>query len=275
MDSPELNSHFLEARPPFSKNAVNRQGKNWRDGGDCDLDLIESFLEYNSEYLDQLLQLAHQTIKSLILPLTPGTAQGVAPDTQNYLLTARVKTTDTLRQKLVRMETTPLLNIQDVAGLRFDCDVSLSQQTKIAEIFVQEFSNAGASRVDIRDLRTSPHSGYRAIHLHIRAAAGRAEMQIRTALQSQWANLYEEAADIYGRDIRYLHEGATVPSGAEHVIQSLHALSSLINRFETAADLASGTSFDEIELMKSTVSNNLGTLHTELRQARLRISQER
>lgn len=100
-------------------------------------------------------------------------------------------------------------------------------------------------------------------------------MQIRTALQSQWANLYEEAADIYGRDIRYLHEGATVPSGAEHVIQSLHALSSLISRLETAANIDTGTSCDEIELMKSTVSNNLGTLHTELREARLRINQER
>ena len=58
-------------------------------------------------------------------------------------------------------------------------------------------------------------------------------MQIRTALQSKWANLYEEAADIYGRDIRYLREkGVTMPPGAEDVVGQLHELSSLVKRVE-------------------------------------------
>ncbi|OFT84229.1 hypothetical protein HMPREF3101_04630 [Corynebacterium sp. HMSC29G08] len=99
------------------------------------------------------------------------------------------------------MKTTPLSNIQDIAGFRFDCSLTLTEQTKVAEAFKNAFLLEGAKRVDVRDLREDSHSGYRAVHLHIRSELGRAEMQIRSALQSKWANLYEEAADIYGRDI--------------------------------------------------------------------------
>ena len=98
---------------------------------------------------------------------------------------SRVKTKDTLLEKLQRLQTTPLMNIQDVAGIRFDCDLSLTEQTEVAEVFKRGFENSGAKRVDIRDCRDEPHSGYRAIHLYIRGNAGRSEMQIRTAWQSK------------------------------------------------------------------------------------------
>ena len=42
-----------------------------------------------------------------------------------------------------------------------------------------------------------PHNGYRAVHIHVDFPAGKAEIQIRTPLQAEWANAYEIAADIF------------------------------------------------------------------------------
>lgn len=49
------------------------------------------------------------------------------------------------------------------------------------------------------------HQGYRAVHVLIRLLNGGApaEIQVRTALQGAWANLYERLGDHFGRDIRY------------------------------------------------------------------------
>ncbi|MDY5839578.1 MAG: hypothetical protein SPJ78_02470 [Corynebacterium camporealensis] len=121
-------------------------------------------------------------------------------------------------------------------GIRFDCDLTLSQQTDVARFFAETFRQQGAKQVDIKDLRGDPHSGYRAVHLHVHANAGRSEIQIRTALQSRWANIYEKAGDIYGRDIRYLHEGEEIPKNAEKMVQDLHRLSRIIERIEALSD---------------------------------------
>ncbi|SER77647.1 hypothetical protein [Corynebacterium cystitidis] len=80
------------------------------------------------------------------------------------------------------MGNTPLLNVQDIAGIRFDCDLTLTEQRQVANLFAEDLKLEGATRVDIKDYLDSPHSGYRAVHLHVRAKAGRAEIQIRTAV---------------------------------------------------------------------------------------------
>ena len=161
----------------------------------------------------------------------------VEPDSDRYFLSSRVKTRDTLREKLSRMPSFPLENIQDVSGVRMDVDVTLKEQTVLAKLLSRELVKAGARKVVLRDMREEPHSGYRAVHLHVMSEAGRAEFQLRTALQSQWANLYEMAGDLYGREIRYLEFGGRIPAEFEIEIRALHEVSEVVNRVEKLVDI--------------------------------------
>ncbi|MFT4044810.1 MAG: GTP pyrophosphokinase family protein [Gordonia sp. (in: high G+C Gram-positive bacteria)] len=114
-------------------------------------------------------------------------------------ITARAKTIDTLREKLVR-EPLRLNQVQDLAGVRIDIDAPLGIQTALSDEIRQFF---GVERAEIKDIRTNPHSGYRAVHVWLRLPAGRVEVQIRTRGQSAWANSYERLGDLVGRHIRY------------------------------------------------------------------------
>lgn len=114
-------------------------------------------------------------------------------------VTSRPKTLDTLRQKLQRDRATPLPRIQDVAGVRFEAEMSLDDQDKVATEICRILGQPSDA---IRDLRVTPHSGYRAVHVWVRSP-WRAEVQVRTHLQGEWANMYESAADFFGRSIRY------------------------------------------------------------------------
>ena len=115
-------------------------------------------------------------------------------------VTSRPKTIDTLRQKLQREHTTQLPSIQDIAGVRFEAEMTLDEQDAVANAVAGLFGHD--LKACTKDLRDDPHSGYRAVHLWLRLPA-RVEVQIRTHLQGQWANTYEALADLMGREIRY------------------------------------------------------------------------
>lgn len=271
MSAFDESSRRLAGKRPYAKSAVDTAGSRWRDGEPYDPEPIEDFLEFNAIFLSDLLEIAEAAARSLILPLQLGSDSKVLPGSNTYIISGRVKTESTLLQKLRRMGTTPISNIQDVAGLRFDSSLTLTDQSKVAEVFRNAFLVEGAKRVDIRDLREDSHSGYRAIHLHIRSELGRAEMQIRTALQSKWANLYEEAADIYGRDIRYLHEkGVRMPPGAEEVVERLHELSALVKRAEELSDTRDPDLQPRIDALQREVYGMLENIHASIGDARPR-----
>lgn len=105
-----------------------------------------------------------------------------------------------MREKLRRDRSTPLSNVQDIAGVRFEAEMSLSEQRAVAETIARIFGHDPSEAV--HDLLSSPHSGYRALHVWLRLPE-RVEVQVRTQLQGAWANLYEEAGDLFGRGIRY------------------------------------------------------------------------
>ena len=117
-----------------------------------------------------------------------------------FEVTGRPKTLDTLRQKLRRDHSTPLQNVQDIAGVRFEAEMSLDEQDAVVTAICGVFDHDPS--IAVRDMRAQPHSGYRAVHIWLRLPS-RVEVQVRTHLQGLWANTYESAADVFGRGIRY------------------------------------------------------------------------
>ena len=118
---------------------------------------------------------------------------------QGLLISGRTKTRDTLREKLLRNSTIKLGSIDDVIGIRVVGDLTLLNQDYVRVLLEREFSTVHK----VKDRRANPVSGYRALHLIIKAEEMHVEIQIRTLLQSQWADLFERTADVWGRQIRY------------------------------------------------------------------------
>ena len=116
--------------------------------------------------------------------------------TLRHPITTRLKTLDTVRQKLAR-EKTRLSTMQDIAGCRITVP-HLPSQDDAAE---QVLSLFPSSRVV--DLRDGSHSGYRAVHVVLEQDDRFVEIQIRTALQDLWAQLSEAAADQIDVDLKY------------------------------------------------------------------------
>lgn len=238
----------LREKPPMSKSKIHEMGSVLRKNGVIALDDWETYLLHQEEIVSELARKLNDFVDSKVMPGGKTTEEIIVPGSGTYKVTRRVKSVVSLKEKLRRMPKTPLERIQDVAGARLDCDVTLTQQQRIAKGLYDLFTECGANRVDIKDLRDGSHSGYRAIHLHLRFPAGFAEVQVRTALQSRWANICETAADIFGRQIRYLHEGTEVlllPE-AEINMKLLCELSTLIAQVEEMRDEHLGIGFSNV-----------------------------
>lgn len=176
----------LHSRPPWSNNAVRRLGVALRDGVDPPVD-CPSYAEVMLWHADLAAEVQDRI-------------EGRSWSASELLVTSRAKSQDTLLAKLRRRPYLQLNTIQDIAGVRIDADLLLGEQTRLAREIADHF---GADQPASHDLRDHPHAGYRAVHVWLRLPAGRVEIQIRTILQSLWANFYELLADAYGRGIRY------------------------------------------------------------------------
>ena len=114
----------------------------------------------------------------------------------------RAKTLITLREKLVRMGGHQLPVVRDLAGLRIVADLTLDEQDRLLPLACAALGVAEDERKVI-DRRASPVRGYRALHAEFPLEGIRVELQIRTLLQHQWAEVYERMGDRFGRLIRY------------------------------------------------------------------------
>lgn len=240
--------------PTWSQNELRALGKALRDGTAPPTkapeyeDVLAWYLDFAGDVLQYLESLDWSPLG---LKVAPGTS--------------RPKTMGTLIEKLQRNHSTPLQNVGDLAGVRIDADMILSVQTAFADSVEKIIGDeVGPENVFIEDLRGGEHSGYRAVHVLAKYPAGRCEIQLRTRLQSAWANAYELLAMIVGRGIRY-GESPEDPS-ARKLVESMQEQSQQLAKFEAHVDtLGHLSQFSESveaatrEILKSKYNDNKET----------------
>lgn len=185
--------HSVELPPrPVTKSAMNKLGRRIRKEGITEAEILaygEISRWYNefSGYLEGILRAVDWE---------------AATGAEGVIVSARAKRLETTAAKLMRSPGRPMANIVDLAGLRVEGDMTLSQQDKVVRRICWLF---GLDEDCIHDLRAEPHAGYRAVHIraHLEDYDALAEIQVRTRAQGAWANAYEELGEALGRGIRY------------------------------------------------------------------------
>lgn len=208
---------IINSKPAWSKGELKRLGEALAAGSTSD----ELHDKYNA------VMLWHNDLAADVATTLSTTNWQACPPDQ-FDITARPKTLDTLVQKLRREQKLTLDEVQDVAGVRIDADITLDVQTALADEIAAHFGQ----RSRVRDLRDNPHSGYRAVHVWLRLPAGRVEVQIRTVAQSAWANTYERIGDLLGRGIRY--DETPDDDTARELVELMHRMSASLARNERA-----------------------------------------
>lgn len=212
---------------------LERVGKALAAGveSDAQLDVLDALLTHcddvQSTAADQLTSLLRSSPVSHPSTLT---------------VRGRTKTLTTLREKLIRMGGHQLPVVRDLAGLRIVGELTLDEQDRVLR---GALAGLGVPTADFKviDRRRSPTRGYRALHAEFPLRGVRVELQVRTALQHTWAEIYERAADGFGRTIRY--EGPDlVGPGVSEFVDLMQQLSSAIERREHVKNMPFG---DDVE----------------------------
>jgi hypothetical protein len=123
-------------------------------------------------------------------------------DQVDALPTSRVKNTGTILEKLNRHGGSWLKSIQDIAGMRIVGSFDRNGQDVLVAQLVSLFSGE-PRKPRVIDRRARPMHGYTAVHVVIYPDGLPVEIQVRTRLQHEWADLFEKLADRIGREIRY------------------------------------------------------------------------
>lgn len=170
-----------------------------------------------------------------------------ATTTTDATRSARIKNAATIVHKL-RFQRTALAKMRDIAGIRVVlAHGDRAEQDRVASELLRLLN--GAKKVD---RRVEPKSGYRAVHVVGTLDAKSLEIQVRTALQHDWAQMFERLADLFGRQIRYgdapddgddlTIDGASVDR--QDVITQAQQLATRIDEFERQP--GGGQSLDDI-----------------------------
>ncbi|GHH76010.1 hypothetical protein GCM10017772_33390 [Promicromonospora soli] len=159
--------------PPWSRRALSRLGVSMRDGVPPPVNAPT----YDAVVLwyDEIATAVNEAVRSCAWRRLLGDRAVEAR------FTSRAKTVDTLTQKLVRHPAMPLADVQDIAGVRFEAEMTIAEQDLVVDEMVRLFEPCVAA---VKDLREDAHSGYRAVHLWLRPPAGRVEVQVRTHVQA-------------------------------------------------------------------------------------------
>jgi ppGpp synthetase/RelA/SpoT-type nucleotidyltranferase len=213
----------------MSNSAVQKLGKR--------LELPEAVTEEDLTLLEDLLVDYSELLTA---------ARGVVDELCDIVdwplgVTHRLKTTDTLIQKLQRAKargsSTNLARIQDIAGIRVSGRLTLAEQDQLKDMVVERFEGQG-HRCSVKDRREDPMVGYRAVHVIVSVGGRFVEIQIRTVGQDLWANVFERIADICGRGIRYGEPPEHGGQAVTDVISSMEGFSASL--YEVEAQVSAG-----------------------------------
>jgi ppGpp synthetase/RelA/SpoT-type nucleotidyltranferase len=151
----------------------------------------------------------------------------------------RLKRLPTIAQKLVRLPTMKLASMADIGGVR----AVVPDQEAAYDVANRLRRNWTITR--FRDYVTEPKAdGYRALHLINRHRGRLIEVQIRTPLQDNWADLVEVYSEFAEAGLKY-GEGPAV------VRQALVELSLLDTEFEADEDARASAHAKSEELLSS------------------------
>ncbi|MBF6618996.1 MAG: hypothetical protein ITG02_02050 [Patulibacter sp.] len=119
--------------------------------------------------------------------------------------TSRLKNTGTILEKLRRSGGATLKSMQDLAGMRIVGGPDRKEQDETVERVVALFEGE-TRQPKVIDRRANPVHGYSAVHVIVFPEGVPVEIQVRTAWQHEWAEVFEKLADAVGRGIRYGEE---------------------------------------------------------------------
>lgn len=206
---------------PISGSQLKKLTRRLREGTETPEDL-HALADLRMHYR-QVLERAHVEVARLCSETTH--AEPMAP---------RVKTLKTTMEKLHRQpDLRSLAQIRDLAGLRVVVHGTRTDQDEVVARIAARLPD-GDRPAKIIDRRLDPRAGYRAVHVEIRREGILLEVQVRTTLQHQWAELYERTADRLGRGLRY-GEPVRLSPDAETLIHALDETAAMIDAVETDA----------------------------------------
>lgn len=221
---------------PMTRAAAERLGKRLAGAAIPDTEDLEHLLAFLRAYEKAM-----------------ATAQDVIFDATGLVATARIKTTQSLVEKL-RREPTKLPTIQDIAGLRLICSHRTEQRSwalSLEILFAMHGGEQDLARASrYIDRIQHPSHGYRAIHVVVRVDGLPVEIQVRTDLQDKWAQLVEVLSDRWGRQIRY----GEPPHYPQHVVGGASltrkaVMSAILSLSDAIAEVERADDVDQINVM--------------------------
>ena len=145
----------------------------------------------------------------------------------------RLKRLESVVAKLERDTRIRLSRMQDIAGCRLVTDTKTEQDELYARL-QEEFDIYRAY-----DIRETPHSGYRAVHVVVRRDDKFVEVQVRTRNQREWA-LLSELATACDPSVKY-------GGGDEAIRQALDDLSAAYWDYDQAGEMPPPNLSREVE----------------------------
>lgn len=195
-----------------------------------DLRLLDALRRMRSRPLEQVLE---RLARDLGLPAV-----------------SRLKRPMTIIAKLRRQRNLSLDEMQDIAGVRIVCPMTLTEQTALSDRIARSFAEC---RPKVVDRRAHPSFGYRAIHLIVPVDDGPVEIQLRTTLQHGWALTMERFSLNWGRQIQYgkppdqatsivrMQGQREVDSATrQELVEAMQPLSDYITALEALQDMPAG-----------------------------------
>lgn len=225
---------------PLTRSQIDRLGKRLKAGTstDEDLDLL-------AHYQRLLQPLMLETVAYVMLATFEAGAGGLE-------IVGRDKQVRSIVAKLQR-QSTRLSSMQDLVGARL-----VVSRARDQEEFLQHLSPD--MDFTVIDRRANPNHGYRAVHLIRSHELGSCEVQVRTSLQHQWAELSEHSERKWP-GIKY---GGGLDTWRKHLLnisRSIGATEEIELRYpnmeqEQVAELREGL-FDLISEARTIVSEEL------------------